>query len=488
MTNHFDNKTSYKLQKNNDLTDMKRKLEKLEQENQRYSTELSEARIELGALTSSHSWRLCAPFRKIKRSLLGSGSLKDAIFPPSSRRKDYGKLVKYCLKNSQSPFSLKPANSLQNLSEPKNGQKTILVMDFGIPRFDKDAGSKLTYMYLTFFAKMGLRVIFVGEDFLRVEPYATSLEKNGITLLCGPYYITHLREWIKANGHLLDYAYLNRPDIGRKYMKFIRQYSHAKIIYFGQDTHFIRLGRQAEIEHNNQLHREAWHYREIELKLYNSADVNYVVGSYELKYLKQLLPDKIFREIPIFIYPDNQQLKERSLSQNRNILFVGGFGHPPNEDGVLWFYREVWPLIKKRIPAIEWYIAGSKPTDKVKALDSNDIHVLGFVSDEKLEFLYNTCCVDVAPLRYGAGVKGKVVEALYNQIPLVTTDIGGEGLSKDEGAFVIANEPEEFANAVIELYNDEVKRQNIRRHCVDFINKYMTEHVAKAVITKDIQP
>lgn len=471
-----------------EIEEANKKIEKLIHENEKYSIELAEARTALGALSSSYSWKLTSPLRLLSKNIFGSRSLKDLIFPPASHRRDFARLLKYYLRNGKSiSMQIPPANK-RNLPELKNGKKTILVIDSGVPRFDQDAGSKFTYMYLKYFVKMGLRVIFIGDNFIREEPYATQLEKDGIIVLCESYFITHWQQWIKQNGEILDYAYLNRPDIGRKYMNVIRKYSHAKIIYFGQDTHFIRLGRQADIEHNDKLHREAWRFREIELKLYNEADVDYVVGSYELNYLKQLLPHKIIRETPIFIYPDNQQLKERNLLENKNILFVGGFGHPPNEDGVLWFYREVWPLIKKRIPAIEWYIAGSKPTDKVKALDSNDIHVLGFVSDEKLEFLYNTCCVDVAPLRYGAGVKGKVVEALYNQIPLVTTDIGGEGLSKDEGAFVIANEPEEFANAVIELYNDEVKRQNIRRHCVDFINKYMTEHVAKAVISKDIQP
>ncbi len=488
MENYSDSVTHNRKYEQDEIENAKKRIKQLTYENEKYSIELAEARTSLGALTSSYSWKLTSPFRILGNKILGSKSLKDIIFPPASKRRDYARLIKYHLRNAKSISTHLPSQDERNLAELRDGKKTILVIDSGVPRFDQDAGSKFTYMYLKYFVKLGLRVIFIGDSFIREEPYATLLEKDGVTVLCNSYYITHWQQWIKQNGKFLDYAYLNRPDIGRKYMNVIRKYSKAKIIYFGQDTHFIRLGRQADIEHNDKLHREAWRFRKIELKLYDEADVSYVVGSYELNYLKHLLPHKIIRETPIFIYPDNQQLKERNLSENKNILFVGGFGHPPNEDGVLWFYREIWPLIKRKIPDIEWYIAGSRPTEKVKSLNSSDIHVLGFVSDQKLESLYKTCCVDVAPLRYGAGVKGKVVEALYNQIPLVTTDIGGEGLSRVEGAFMVANEPEEFANAVVELYNDENKRQKIRNNCVDFINNHVTEHVVRSIILKDIKP
>ena len=102
------------------------------------------------------------------------------------------------------------------------------------------------------------------------------------------------------------------------------------------------------------------------------------------------------------------------------MLFVGGFAHPPNADAVLWFAREIFPGIRERIPGIKFYVVGSKVTDEIRALeqDGNGIIIKGFVSEEEHGSLYASCKLVVVPLRYGAGVKGKVVEAIYNGAPL----------------------------------------------------------------------
>ena len=126
----------------------------------------------------------------------------------------------------------------------------------------------------------------------------------------------------------------------------------------------------------------------------------------------------------------------KDFAKREGLLFVGGFAHPPNADAVLWFAKEVFPKIREQIK-VNFYIVGSKVTDEIKALEQpgNGIIVKGFVSEEELADLYRNCRIVVVPLRYGAGVKGKVVEAIYNGAPIVTTSVGSEGIpdvDKDE--------------------------------------------------------
>ena len=157
---------------------------------------------------------------------------------------------------------------------------------------------------------------------------------------------------------------------------------------------------------------------------------------------------------------------------------LGGFGHPPNRDCVLWFAKEVFPDILSKYPDIKWYIVGSKPQEDVLALASDNIIVTGFVSDARLEELYATCRLAVVPLRVGAGVKGKVLEAVYNRIPLVTTPIGAEGISLEEEAFIVAEPDRNMAKVVNELYMDFDELQTISDRSGVFIDRHYSEKTA----------
>lgn len=150
------------------------------------------------------------------------------------------------------------------------------------------------------------------------------------------------------------------------------------------------------------------------------------------------------------------------FAKREGLLFVGGFAHPPNADAVLWFAREIFPAIRKELPDVKFYVVGSKVTDEIQALEQpdNGIVIKGFVSDEELERLYASCRVVVVPLRYGAGVKGKVLEALYNGAPVITTSIGAEGIPFVDQALKIEDTAEGFACQTTGLYqNPELCRQ-----------------------------
>jgi|GEM_PF-2138593 len=357
-------------------------------------------------------------------------------------------------------------------------RKHILVIDHYVPHYDKDAGGKCTNMYIKLFVRLGMQVTFLGDNFYPHQPYTEELQQIGVEVIYGNYYSQHWKEWLKENGRHFDYAYLNRPHIAVNYIDTLRDYSNCKIIYFGHDLHYLRELRQYEIEGNPELLASSRSWKMKEFEIFQKTDVIWVVGSYEREIVQKQFPNKLVMNIPLYIYEKPKEESFLSFRERKDIIFVGGFGHPPNRDCVLWFAKEVFPDIVSKYPDINWYIVGSKPPEEVLALASDNIIVTGFVSDARLEELYATCRLAVVPLRVGAGVKGKVLEAVYNRIPLVTTPIGAEGISLEEEAFIVAEPDRNMAKVINELYMDFDELQTISDRSGVFIDRHYSEKTA----------
>ena len=365
-------------------------------------------------------------------------------------------------------------------------KKHILVVDHYVPMYDKDAGGRCTYMYLKLFVRMGFKVTFIGDNFYKHEPYTTELNQMGIEVLYGDFYYLNWQNWLKKNAGQFDYIYLQRPHISIKYIDLVKEYASGKIIYFAHDLHFIREQREYEITHDPKLLESAKEWKETEYKLFREADVGHVVGTYEQKKMQEAFPGKPIRNIPLYIYEELPKGIEKDFSKRKDLLYVGGFGHHPNVDGVLWFAREVLPKILDREPGIVWHVVGSKPTEEIQALAGEHIIIHGFVADEELEALYRSCRIAVVPLRYGAGVKGKVVEACYYQIPLVTTPIGAEGLSLEEESMLVEEDAGKMAEAICDLYENQEELRRLSDHSEKFIRNHFMLAEAEKVIKMDI--
>ena len=176
--------------------------------------------------------------------------------------------------------------------------------------------------------------------------------------------------------------------------------------------------------------------------------------------------------LPPYVFDRLAELPN-DFSERKDIFFIGGFTHTPNKDAVLWYTKEVWPMVKAAIPGAKFIIAGSNAPPEILALASDDVDVIGFISDEALQKLYNKVRVAVIPLRYGAGVKGKTVEAMYHGIPLVSTECGMEGLPRGIDFLSPKNDAAGFAREVIRLYNDS------NEHCLHLSRKeiqYVNDH------------
>lgn len=365
-------------------------------------------------------------------------------------------------------------------------KKHILVVDHYVPHHDQDAGGKCTYMYLKLFVKLGFQVTFIGDNFYRDEPYTTELNQLGIEVLYGRYYNDGWKEWLQENGHCFDYVYLQRPHIAAKYIDLVREYTDAKVLYFAHDLHHVREYREYEITKDKKKLKSSQQWKKIEYELFDKADVGHVVGSYEQNVMQKAFPNKPIRNIPLYIYEQLLTDIDKDFSKRKDLVYVGGFGHPPNIDAVLWFAKEVFPIILEKYPDIKWHVVGGSVPKQVEELASEHIIIEGFVPDDALERLYRECRMAVVPLRFGAGVKGKVVESAYFQIPLITTSIGAEGLSREEGFMIVEDDSAAMAKEICGLYENFDRLRQMSDNGKIFIDKYFMLSEAERVIRLDV--
>lgn len=371
------------------------------------------------------------------------------------------------------------------VARDRNRHKPVLLMvDHYVPQYDKDAGSRTVFQYLKMFVDKGYNVKFIGDNFYRHEPYTTTLQQMGIEVLYGPYYAQHWKEWIKENGDYVQYAFLNRPHISVNYIDFVRENTKAEIIYYGHDLHFLREMRKYDLTHDKQALIDSNDWKEKEFSLMRKADVVYYPSNIETDEINKIDANIRAKAIVAYIF-ENVEAKPYHFDKRKDLMFVGGFTHTPNVDAVIWFGEEVMPKIIKEIPDIKWYIMGSNPPQKVVEMANNNIIVKGFVSDEELEKYYYQCRMSIVPLRYGAGIKGKVVEAMRYGIPVVTTSVGAEGITGAEDILCIADDADALAREIITNYNNKECLKQISAKSYEYIKNNFSQENAWNVVKSD---
>lgn len=377
-----------------------------------------------------------------------------------------------------------PEEHMLRARDRSRNKRIVLMVDALIPAFDRGAGSRAIYHYIKLFLAGNYHVILLPDNFIRSE-YATHYEQMGLEILYGEWYKTNWQQWVVKNAEEIDLVFLHLPYVSIKYIDFMRKNVQAKILYYGADLHFLRELRQYEITGDEALLESSAKWREIELELMRKADCALYPSSVEEAYIKQIDPKINVLTLPMYVLePPVRQAYE--LEERKDLLFVGGFTHNPNTDAMLWFAEEIFPEILAQYPDMVLHIVGNCPPKEVEDLARENIIVHGYVSDEQLAELYDRCRLVVVPLRYGAGMKGKVIEAMEKGVPVVTTDIGAEGLSNSSNMLEIANEADDFAAAVCRLYNDADRISQMREAGFDYIEEHFSRETAKEILNKAI--
>ena len=325
----------------------------------------------------------------------------------------------------------------------------ILIIDYQVPMPDQNSGSVRMLAIMRLLIEMGFRITFIGNRPERLLGYEETLEKQGINLLHG--FDQALRH-LKAVGHEYYCVLLSRPEIAFRYLPYVRTYAPcAFTIYDTVDLHWIRCKREMQVTSNKSLIRVIERFRRMELLNTVGADLVLAITDEEKN---QLLAERPDANVMVLSNIHEASPPKTSFNQRKGLLFIGGFLHKPNEDAVIYFASYILPIIIKQIPDIVFYIIGSNMPASVKSLHSANIEPLGFVADVVPHF--ESCRVFVAPLRFGAGMKGKIGQSMSHGLPIVTTQIGAEGMGLVHGRHaLIAEDPQDFSNSVVRLYKDE---------------------------------
>lgn len=378
-----------------------------------------------------------------------------------------------------------------------NVRGRILIVDHSTPTPDQDSGSASTFSYLQILARSGYKVTFAPFDLRKAGRYTKALRRLGIDTLSS-------RKWpsifnvIETLGPRHDIILFYRAHVAMHLFDLARKTApKTRIVFHPVDLHFLRMQREAALSGDPSQIRSADEMRTTELSLIQRADATIVVSTYEKDLLKSLLPDApvhqipILREIPaapaannIMEWIKDKWTKRRSGKQQstlrpssgfndrKDILFIGGFGHTPNADAVLWFVREVWPHLLAKGFKERFVIVGSKIPGEISDLAGENIDVRGYVED--LQPLFAECRLSIAPLRFGGGIKGKIVTSLSYGVPVVATTIAAEGMQLVHNEnILIANSPNDMADQIIAACSDPVLWQKLSSNGQDaFIRQF----------------
>ena len=345
----------------------------------------------------------------------------------------------------------------------------ILFLDVRTPTPDQDSGSQDIVSYFKIFRSLGFEITFIPTaDLQFMEKYTPDLQRMGVQCLYTPF-VRGIIEYLESHGPEYDLALLYKVHCAAYYIDFVKQYCpKAKIVFDTVDLHFVREQRQAIIEKSQELQKNAQKTKIQELSVIRKADRTIVLSTEEREILLNE-PDIIGEKIAVVPLIREIPGRGNSFHARKDILFVGGFEHRPNVDAMLSFVRDIWPLIKKNLPELTFYILGSKPPKEILDLAGDDVIVTGYVSD--LSTYFHDCRLSVAPLRYGAGLKGKVATSLSYGLPCVASSsaVEGSGLKPGE-EIIVANTPDEFAKAVVGLYLNEALWNDLSERGLDFMN------------------
>ncbi|MGC1547375.1 MAG: glycosyltransferase, partial [Rhodanobacter sp.] len=332
---------------------------------------------------------------------------------------------------------------------------TILVIDHYVPQPDRDAGSRVMLEFMRQFIDMGMKVIFWPDNLWRMPLYTQQLQAMGVEVIYGTHWVGKFDKFLVERGGDIEHVLLSRPHIAVNYIKALRKHTRARLCYFGHDLHFMRLRRQQQTTGDSLLGAEACAIERIERDLWNRCDVVIYPSEEEAAQVRSMAPDVNVMAVPLYCFRQVESGRDSSLAERKDILFVAGFGHPPNVDAACWLVEKILPLVRARLPQVRLQLVGSNPTEEVKAQASEGVQVLGYVDDETLELMYQSARVVVAPLRFGAGVKLKVLEAMAHGVPIVTTAVGAQGLPGLGDVIPVADQPAMIADAIGALLLDD---------------------------------
>lgn len=359
--------------------------------------------------------------------------------------------------------------------------RRVLIIDATTPTPDQDSGSLRMLNLMKVLRAEGYAISFFADNRAWLPRYTAELQQLGVEVLWHPYLSDPVR-WFAEQGPLLDAVILSRHYIASQYVDLVRQHApKATLVFDTVDLHYLREQREAALANREDLHKQAAVTREKELDLMRRCDVTLVVSPVEQALLASDVPEA---RVEVLSNVHEVFGRRAEFAERTDLMFVGGYQHPPNVDAVQWFANDVLPLIRAQEPNIRFHIIGSKAPESIAKLGEQDGIVFhGFV--ENIEPLLDRIRIAVAPLRWGAGVKGKVNMSMSYGQPVVATPIAVEGMyAEPERDVLVADSAEAFASAVLRLYHDEALWQQLSANGLQNVQSHFSFDAARASLRR----
>jgi GT2 family glycosyltransferase/glycosyltransferase involved in cell wall biosynthesis len=424
---------------------------------------------------------------------------KRVLYQPASRvvhdegttaGTDPGSGVKACQARNRERFAAHRLDALA--AQPPPGttptpallhrrQRQVLVIDALTPQPDHDSGSLRLVNLMRLLREEGAHVVFLPANRAHAGRYTEDLQQLGVEAWYAPF-AERAPAWLREHGVRFERVLVCRHYVATEFLPLLRRHApQAQVLFDSVDLHYLREQRAAELAGDAALLRAAQRTRNAELAVVAGADATLVVSEAEQQLLAQDAP-----QARVELLSNLHRVAGAGLpfAQRHDLVFVGGFRHPPNTDAVRWFATEVFPRIRDRLPQVRFHCIGSDAPAEITALAAQPgVTVHGHVHD--IGPYMDGCRIALAPLRYGAGVKGKVNLSMAHGQPVVATACAVEGMHLSDGVDVlVADDAGGFAEAVVRLYQDEVLWQRLVDNGLDNVARHFSLDAARATVRR----
>ena len=374
-----------------------------------------------------------------------------------------------------------PVGTLPSPATLHHGRRQVLVIDALTPMPDRDSGSLRLVNLMRLLRDEGAHVVFLPADLKHAGAYTQALQALGVEAWYAPF-AGGIPAWLREHGLRFDSVIACRHYVAREFLPLLRRHApQAQLVFDTVDLHYLRESRAAEVAGDAARARTAQRTRALELEVIARSDRTLVVSEAERTLLATDAPAA---RVEVLSNLHHVAGPGAPFAQRRDLVFVGGFRHPPNVDAVRWFAEAVFPLVRARLPGIAFHCIGGDVPESIGALGRQEgIAIHGHVPD--IAPYMDGCRVALAPLRYGAGVKGKVNLSMAHGQPVVSTTCAVEGMHLRDGHDVlVADDAAAFADAVVRLHEDEALWTTLSRNGLDNVARHFSLDAARDTVRR----
>jgi glycosyltransferase involved in cell wall biosynthesis len=373
------------------------------------------------------------------------------------------------------------SQDIVNINLYNASQKTILFASRDFPAHDKESGANRLKELIFIYKELGYNCILFAPHIFEDDSYVKFYQQHNVIVYIENNKYKNIYDFL-SSFKKIDYVWFNGPlALNLFYKKMKALLPSAKFIYDMVDIHFLRFKRAIELEPTRiSLKKNYKHFFRLETVVAPQLDYIIAISDKEKEIMSQYADQNKIITISNIHYPKIDISERKNFSESKGITFIGSI-HEPNIDAVKFLYEKIMPVVWKTNPELEVSIIGNV-AEKLDLKLYPKFKFLGFV--ESIEEHFMNSKIMVAPLRFGAGVKGKIGQAFEFFFPVVTTDIGAEGMKlTDKKNVLIANDEKSFAEAIIQLNNDEELWNTLSQNSVDSLRAFSPEEVKEKLKT-----